>query len=100
MATGRIFDRVEHPSSAEPRHGDANGEPLHIVGRVVENEALPSPPLFAGRGRVSGLGEWPRLFNYAPILRMTMCFGRTVVRFQTVRPLTPAPHPASPRKEA
>ena len=47
-----------------------------------------------------GVGEWPHLFNYAPVLQVTLCFGRTVVRFQTVRLLTPAPHPASPRKEA
>ena len=59
-----------------------------------------SPRLFAGRGRVSGLGERPHLFNYAPVLQMTMCFGRTVVRLQTVRLLAPAPHPVSPRKEA
>jgi hypothetical protein len=29
---------------------------------------FPSPRLFAGRGRVRGLGEWPHLFNYAPIV--------------------------------
>jgi hypothetical protein len=40
------------------------------------------------------------LFNYAPVLQVTLCFDRTVVRLQTVRLLTPAPHPASPRKEA
>jgi hypothetical protein len=53
---------------------------------------FPSPRLFAGRGRVRGLGEWPHLFNYAPILQTTMCFGRTLVRFKqsgySPRPLT------------
>ena len=52
------------------------------VGASLKPSLFPSPRLFAGRGRVRGLGEWPRLFNYAPILQTTMCFGRTVVRFK------------------
>jgi hypothetical protein len=30
-----------------------------------------SSPRLAGRGRVRGLGEWPHLFNCAPVLQMT-----------------------------
>ena len=42
-------------------------------GASLKMSPFPSPRLFAGRGRVRGLGEWPHLFNYAPILQMTIC---------------------------
>src|SRR5580700_9428716 len=31
-----------------------------------------SPRLFAGRGRVRGLGDWPQLFNQPQTLQITM----------------------------
>jgi hypothetical protein len=76
--------------------------PGPLVGRVVENEPFPSPRLFAGRGRVRGLGEWPHLFIYAPVLLMTMCFIGQSCGFKqsgySPRPLT-LPLPAKRRGE-
>ena len=46
------------PGSPPPSRRGRMGKPA-LVPRVAENGAVLLSPLFAGRGRVRGLGDWP-----------------------------------------
>ena len=84
------------PGSPPASRRGRMGKPA-LVPRVAENGAVLLSPLFAGRGRVRGLGDWPL---GSRLSQRQMKFAANGLAVSAVWLLTRAPHPTSPRKEA
>ena len=78
--------RFGRPAASHPRPSPGLSP---RAGRGARGAVLPLSPPFAGRGRVRGLGDWPRA-SQCPQNQPSGPFGRPAATLS-------APHPTSPR---